>query len=355
MEKSRGSAKPGKATLADVARRAGVSPATVARVLHANGYVSKRNRARVEAAIVDVGYRPNMAARALRTKRSYTIGMVVSQSHLNAFHPHVAHEVQIEALKHGYTVLSINNKTGDEVERQGVQRFLDQHVDAVIFCSATSPDTVHLVEQSGVPSVQIEREVAIGGSLVLADPLPGMEEAVRHLQSLGHNRIAYMGGDFNIGQSERQREESVEAQRLAAFRQAMAGAGLVVDDGLVRLGRYYVGGEELPGHRHMVELLKGDRPTAVIAGADLLAAGAIQAIREAGLDVPRDISVVGYDNIIAELLTPPLTSISQPIVQFGQAAVALALEAITEPGKPRETRTFPTRLVLRQSTAAVRR
>ena len=123
-------------------------------------HVEETRRKIVEAAIAETGYRPNITARALRTSRSYTMGMVVSEGHLNAFHPYVAHEVQSEALRHGYTVLTINNKAGQEVERLGVQRFLDQHVDAIIFCAALDPENVRLALAAGTPCVQIEREVA---------------------------------------------------------------------------------------------------------------------------------------------------------------------------------------------------
>lgn len=342
--------------MAEVARRAGVAPATVARVLYSNGYVTEEKRVAVEAAVAAVGYRPNMMARALRTSRSHTLGMVVSEAHLNAFHPYVAHEVQLEALRHGYTVLSINNRSGNDVERQGVQRFIDQHVDAIIFCTAASADNVHLAAASGVPCIQIEREVGTGGCLVLADPNPGMREAVQHLKAFGHERIAYIGGHFDIVPTEHPRHRRVEAQRLAAFKDAMRSEGLAFDPLLVRLGPYYGGGEgPLPGRSHMDALLAANPPTAIIAGADLLAAGAIQSINGAGLSVPGDISIIGYDNITAELLTPPLTSIAQPLADFGASAVQLALEAIANPDRPRQIRTYPTWLVVRQSTGPVRR
>jgi DNA-binding LacI/PurR family transcriptional regulator len=347
--------KPGKPTMSDVARLAGVSPATVARVLYGNGYVKADKRLLVETAIKDSGYRPNVMARALRTARSFTLGMMVSESPLNAFHAHVAQEVQREALKRGYTVVTINNHVGI-VENTGVKRFMDQHVDAIIFCVAMDPLNVRLAAEAGIPIVQIEREVARIGHLVLTDANQGMGEAVNHLKALGHSRIAFIGGSFHIRPAERPPEESVEAQRVDAFRNAMLAAALPFDSNIVLLGPYnWEENRPSPGYRHMEKLLAmQNRPTAVIAGSDILAAGALQAINEAGLKVPDDISVIGYDNVTAEVLTPPLTSIAQPFPQLGRGAVRLALEAIESTVAPAQTDIYPTHLVVRSSTAAPR-
>jgi DNA-binding LacI/PurR family transcriptional regulator len=345
-------AKPGKATMTDVAAKAGVSPATVARVLYENGYVSDAKRAIVRAALDEMGYRPNVMARALRTSRSFTFGMVVSEFHLNAFHPYVAHEVQHEALKHGYTVLTLNNRADVGIERAGVQRFLDQHVDAVIFCAAISPDNVQAISEAGTPTVQIERERAKIGALSLVDPVPGMQEAIRHLHGLGHKGIGYIGGKSTWTTWEGARITSIEEQRVACFRRELRAAGLVSDDAYIRLGEYYIDGADCqPGRSMMRELLALPLPpTAVVIGSDLLAAGALQAIHESGLRVPHDISIIGYDDTMAEILTPPLSSIAQPIADLGRNAVTLALEAIADPSVARRKMTAPTRLVVRQST-----
>jgi DNA-binding LacI/PurR family transcriptional regulator len=196
-------------------------------------------------------------------------------------------------------------------------------------------------------------EVANGGILVLADPFAGLREAVAHLTALGHFRIAYIGGALSIGRSEKPSEQSVEAMRLEAFRSAIRYAGLPVDDALIRLGPYYPrGDEEQPGAIHVRHLLQLPKPpTAVIAGSDLLAAGALQAIHEAGRKVPEDVSIIGYDNTTAEIMTPPLTSISQPIRGLGQRAVQLAIAAIEGGGAEDAAETFATRLVVRRSTA----
>jgi LacI family transcriptional regulator len=347
----------GKATMADVARRAGVSPATVARVLYSNGYVVAQKRAIVEEAIRDTGYRPNIMARALRTRRSFTIGMVVSGSRLNAFHSYVAHEVQLEAIKHRYSVLTLNNGLRASVEHAGVQGFLDQHVGAVVFCAAVDPDNVRLVVDAGIPTVQIEREILPGGNLVLVDPRPGMEQAISHLVELGHTRIAYIGGETQSHHLETRPDRSAELQRVAAYETALAKWGLETPADFILSGPYYAeDGKRQTGYLLMRELL--DRkvpPTAVVTGADLLAAGALQAISDRGLSVPGDISLIGYDNTMAEVLTPPLTSIAQPIPELGRTAVQLVLETIRNPEVSPTSKVFKTHLVRRASTAIVAR
>jgi LacI family transcriptional regulator len=346
--------KPGKPTMADVAERAGVSPATVARVLYENGYVSAKKRAIVRAALHETGYRPNVMARALRTARSFTLGMVVSESRLNAFHPYVAHEVQLEALKHGYTVLTLNNGASEKIERDGVQRLLDQRVDAVIFCAALNPENVRLIAEAGVPTVQIEHEGAKVGWFSLVDAMPGLREAVDHLCALGHSRIGYVGGQRCARRTESRQIESPETQRVDGFRRAMKMAGLDAPEHYIRLGPYYMErADRQPGWTMAEELLSlPEPPTALLVGSDLLAAGALQAIHHVGLSAPQDVSIIGYDDTMAEILTPPLTSIAQPIPELGRNAVTMALEAIADPDAAPRRITVPTKLVIRSSTAA---
>jgi LacI family transcriptional regulator len=350
--------RPPKATMSDVAQRAGVSAATVARVIYNNGYVKEETRLAVEAAVQETGYRPNMVARGLRTSRSYTLGLVVSESRLNAFHPAVAHAVQVEALRQGYTVLTLNNNGDTEMEAAGVQRFLDHHVDAVIFCSAIDPSNVRFIADNGIPTVQVERRIANVGGIVTVDAHDGMTQAIDHLHALGHRIFAYLGGEADSRQMEGNAEDAVEAVRERLFRENLLRHGIVVDPECILAAPYYDTSKpgRQPGHRLMKQILALPlRPTAIVCGSDLLAAAALQAISEAGLRVPEDISIIGYDDSIAEILTPALTSIAQPIDELGERAVSMALELIQIPSTRPTVITTKTKLVLRQSTAAALR
>lgn len=351
-----GHMKPGKATMSDVAQRAGVSAATVARVIYNNGYVKQETRDAVEAAVEETGYRPNMVARGLRTSRSFTLGLVVSESRLNAFHPAVAHIVQMEALRQGYTVLTLNNHSDAAMEAAGVRRFLDHHVDAAIFCTAIDPQNVRLISSNGIPTVQVERRIAYVGGLVAVDARVGVQEAVDHLHALGHRRFAYIGGTTNFRLMEGPVSETVEAVREGLFRECLARHGIHIDDAYVVSAPYYDDSNprRQPGYHLMRRLLSLDvRPTAVICGSDLLAASSLQAISEAGLTVPSDISIIGFDDTMAQILTPALSSIAQPIDEMGRVAVSLALEAIDDPSQLSRKIVTETRLVLRESTGPV--
>lgn len=342
-----------KATMADVAHLAGVSAATVARVLYKNGYVKSETRNAVENAVAETGYRTNMVARGLRTKRSFTLGLVISKPRFNAVQLAVAHNVQIEALRLGYTVLTINNNEDSAIEAEGVRRLMDHHVEAVIFATAIDANNVRFLESSGIPTVQVERQIAKTGALIAIDSDDGMRDALDHLVSLGHQRIAYIGGIVDSSGAEGSFEETVEPGRERLFLQNLARHGLAAPPAYIRKAPYYVGGKprRQPAHAEMLEILSLDpRPTALVCGSDLIAASALQAINESDLHVPGDISVIGYDDALAEILTPALSSIAQPIEELGRLAVQAAIAAIDDPQVRDLTTTVKTSFVLREST-----
>lgn len=341
------------ATLMQVAERAGVSTATVARVLKANGYVSEEARVRVEAAVQAIGYRPNAMARGLRQRRSFTIGHMLDAIVVNPFFVNVAHFAEEEAFAHGYKTFLFNHNGDAERERIGIERFIERRVDAVLFTNAVSTANVRLLQAAGIPALQLERSRTPAAPAIRVDNRSGALEAMRHLAGLGHRRIAFVGGDPElIGRGEFS-GPTVEDERLAAYGEGLAAAGLPFDPALLRLGRYYSadeGGPGSEGYRHARALLALDeRPTAIFATCDVLAAGALQAIYEAGLRVPDDLSVVGFDDTLAASLAPQLTTVAQPMEELGRIGFRSLLAAI-ESGAFPELPLLPSRLVLRRST-----
>ncbi len=341
------------ATLMEVAARAGVSTATVARVLKAKGYVSEETRARVEAAVKAVGYRPNAMARGLRQQRSFTIGHMLDAIIINPFFVNVAHWAEEEALDHGYKTFLFNHNGSADRERIGIERFIERRVDAVLFTNAVATENVRLLAAAGIPALQLERSRSPAAPAIRVDNTVGALQAMAHLAGHGHRRIAFIGGDPDlIGRGETL-GPTVEDDRLAAYGAGLDAAGLPFDPELLRLGKYYSldeGGSGTEGYRHMRALLSlAERPTAVFATCDILAAGALQAIYEAGLRVPDDISVIGFDDTLAANLTPQLTTVAQPMEALGRTgfrAVLSAIETATWPSLP----LLPSRLVLRRST-----
>jgi DNA-binding LacI/PurR family transcriptional regulator len=207
-----------------------------------------------------------------------------------------------------------------------------------------------------MPIVQIEREQTRDTHAVLVDNRAGTASAMRHLLELGHRRIAFIGGDPARYPRSLSRGCSVEEERLEAYANSLSEAGVSVDRRLIQLGEYVVTSEDgsnLAGYRGMKKILElPERPTAVVAGCDILAAGALQAIYEARLRIPDDISVVGYDDTLAASLAPRLTTVAQPMADLGRTAIRLALSEIADPEIKPKTVTLSPRLVVRDSTAA---
>ena len=342
-----------KPTLEDVAKRAKVSTATVARVLHNNGYVATDTRERVKTALGDTGYQLNIVAQGLRKQQSLTIGHSLHTVTENPFFAQVALGVEERALSEGYGVFIFNTQGNAERERLGVDMFVRRRVDAVIFTTAKSEENVSRVIEAGIPVVQVERLTPISTSAVLIDNYVGAREAMQHLLSLGHERIGFIGGDPNFYPTTRLQKQTVEEERLAAYRDALAEAGIDVQVELVHLGKYFTfegNGHNGEGYLYMRRLLElAERPSAVFATCDLLAAGALQAIYEAGLRVPGDISIIGFDDTLAANLTPALTTVAVPTRKIGLAAGDAALKAAAG-SHILEAVTLVTSLKIRNST-----
>jgi DNA-binding LacI/PurR family transcriptional regulator len=354
---------PGRknATLKDVASLAGVSTATIARVLHNNGYVANNTRRVVEAALAQTEYRVNAVAQGLRRRRTYLLGHVIQSIVPNPFFATVALAVQQEAARHGWGVILFNTQSDSGAERSAVETLLRQRVDAILFTTVTNEANVRLAVAGGVPVVQVERVGTVETHGVSVDNRPGACEAVEHLIALGHRRIAFVGLDPATpidGQGDptaaglRERR-SVEHERLDGYVATLEAHDLSACDDLIELTDVYSSperGRAIAGR--LLSLPSAKRPTAIFAGCDLLAVGVLQEIFEQGLRVPRDLSVVGFDDTYAPNVAPPLTSVAQPMHEIGRVAVWLAIEALQEGdglGHVRRERLI-TRLIVRAST-----
>lgn len=355
--RSDGSPATGSVTLADVAELAKVSTATVNRVLKGGGYVSQDARERVNEAVRQTGYLPNIMARGLRMSRSFTLAHIVTAITGNPFFANVARGFEAAALQSGYSTIMFNHGDDSTREMGAVRSFLQRRVDAITFNHATDPEAVHAAMQAGVAVVEIERATTADAPFVRVDNLVGSLEAMRHLVDLGHRRIAFVGGDSRLFPADPLRRRSVEDDRLEGYVRTLREQGIPVEDALLRFGRYTSDdprGTGTDGYRLACELLEApDRPTAIFATCDILAAGVLQALYEAGLRVPQDVSVIGFDDTLAANLTPQLTTVAQPMAELGEAAFR-RVQATIE-GRPALQETLlRSRLVIRGSTAAPR-
>jgi LacI family transcriptional regulator len=343
-----GPARPGPVRLRDVAELAKVHPSTASRALNpmVRDAVNAATVSRVAAAARKLGYQPNSLARGLRLNRTFTIGMLIPDL-TNPLFPPIARGTEDRLARDGYTLVLANTYNDEAKERAIVELIGKRRVDGLLL--ATAERTYPLLDDlraSGVPVVLVNRvpdESPV--SSVVGDDHAGIGLAVRHLVSLGHERIAYVGGTQSF---------STGLHRYQAFLSWMQSAGLEPDPALIAIARWF---RQKPGQESCAELLDRGRPfTAIIAGNDLIALGCYAALRERGLRVPGDISVVGYNGIpFSDEFAPPLTTIRIPHYDIGVRAAELILDAIREEGRGSavSVRLAP-ELVVRESTGPPR-
>jgi len=325
--------QPGKPTITDVARRAGVSKSLVSLVMRDAEHVSPARRLAVKKAAAELGYRPNAMARSLVQRRTHIVGVMVSDLH-NPFFADVVAGIQDEAARTGYQVLVNTGNRDAAREVDAMETLLQLRADGVILAGPVVDDEVILRASREVPIVLVGREARAGSvDSVTNDDRAGGEVAVEHCVSLGHSRIAHIDGGHGAGAPDRRRgyEQAMNRLGLSAFVNVVSGT--FTEEG---------------GHRGCLELLRArPRPTAIFVSNDLAAIGALNAIEESGLRVPEDVSLVGYDNTsLAALRHISLTTIHQPRVDMGQLALRTLLERVDH------GRAEPARVVLSPSLVA---
>jgi LacI family transcriptional regulator len=350
----------GEISIKDVGRVAGVSISTVSHVLNRTRYVSPALRTRVEAAVADLGYRHNGLARGLRTRRTETVGLIIPDVS-NPYYPQLARGVQDAADAAGFAVFVCNSDRRPDNEARLLAALAQRRVDGVILDAAgPSPAVLAALARYQQPVVLVGSRIDaahVPGADVVQMAPEGGRTAVAHLLQRGHRRIGLIAGPPRGGGAPGEGAGDRPAKSGGYFA-ALADAGLVPDPALIVSADY-----TRPGGRAAMERLlalpPGRRPTAVFAGNDLMAIGALLALRAAGLGVPGDVAVVGYDDIPEAAVTcPALTTVAVPKYEMGRVAADLLLARIahrqgaaggTAPGAPRRV-VLPCRLTVREST-----
>jgi LacI family transcriptional regulator len=331
-------------TLRDVARAAQVHPGTVSRALNAEtrGLVNEETAERVIRAAEALGYRPNPIARGLKTNRSFTVGVLVPDL-TNPLFPPIVRGIEDRLGAAGYTSLITNTDNDPDRERQDFEAMRARQVDGFITATARlDRDFVSETEGVDQPIVLVNRRLEDESlPAVTADDYEGARLAVEHVAALGHRRIAHLGGPQAV---------STGRQRRRGFLEAMAGAGLEVDEAAVRFTDAFT---EAAGARVCGELLDAAPGiTAIVAANDLLALGCYDVLAQRGLRCPQDVSVVGFNDMpFADRFDPPLTTVRIPHREIGAAAAELLLECLAD-GRPapRQLMLAPT-FAVRRSTA----
>lgn len=333
-----------KVTLLEVARRAGVHPSSASRALSADyaKYVGEATRRKVLRAAEELGYRPNALAKGLRTGRSGVVGVVV----VDFEHPFTSAILRgIETSLEADGLLPLVAQTHESSERLGraLEHLIGRSVDAVITTAVHSRDAA-VVESAArrVPVVLAVRTLSETGLPTVAhDDFAGGVLAARHLLGLGHRRVAQLCGPLDV---------SSFVQRRRGFRHELAAAGasevdfeMEATSGVLEEGRRLAGALLERG---------GELPSALFAHNDLLAVGAMDVLAAAGLRCPGDVSIIGYDDmLLADHLSPALTTLSLPSYHLGQLAARLTVSMIEDPDSPPATVSLPPTLVVRGSTA----
>jgi LacI family transcriptional regulator len=329
-------------TIKDVARLAGVSPMTVSRVINSSGYVSQAARARVERAVTDLGFVPNALARHLRSKRTRTLALVISDI-TNPFFTTIARGVEDIAAAHDFAVMFCNTDESEAEEIAYLQMLIQRQIDGVLLVPASdSGKSLQLLRTHRVPVVVLDRRVSSPRvDQVRSDSEAGAYQLVRHLIELGHRRIAMLTGHRNI---------STAVDRAAGYRRALAEHGIQPDDRLV----LYEGFGVESGYRMARQVLDlQPRPTALLAANNFIAFGAIRALREVGLPIPDAMSLVAFDDLPDDwLIDPFLTVVDQRAYQMGKQAAELILERVAGVGRPtRRSIILPVDFIVRRSSA----
>ena len=326
-------------SITDIASAAGVSPSTVSRALQDHPRISVRTRTIIHALAQQMGYQPSQIARSLVTGRTKTLGIVTTDV-TDPFVAEVMKGAEQAAREMGYSLLFATSRRDPGQELLAARLLLGRQVDGMIVISSRAPGQyTDLLSSDGMPLVLINHELNDPHAhSVRADNREGVRKTMTHLWELGHSRIAYVAGPTG-GRSSSERQE--------AFCEAAAFLGLP------RFPEWLIEGQGLPedGSRALSVLASlQERPTAVVCYNDLTAIGMLAAAHEIGVRVPKDISVVGYDNIpLSAFTVPPLTTVDQPKEALGRAAVENCVRALAEEHVPDVV--LPGELVVRKSTS----
>jgi LacI family transcriptional regulator len=330
-------------SIKDIANEAGVSTATVSHVINKTRFVSEAVRARVLKAIELHDYYPNAHARSLASGSSRILGLVISDI-ANPFFPELVKSIEAAAFERGYDVVLSNTNYDPARAAHYVRRFIERKVAGVALM--TSEMDKSLIDELARREVSVvfldSGEAGLHMSNLRVGYGEGIKQAILHLAELGHRNVAFISGLPHLRSAKR---------RLEAFRQTMQ---TVLPDAPEQI---YTGDFQIEGGRRAaLEMIAADElPTAVVAANDLMAFGAISEFHRAALNVPRDVSVVGFDDIaFSSLIEPALTTVNLPLGELGGLAVEALMTTLSSPTQHGVELSIPTRLIVRNSTAAAR-
>jgi len=330
-------------TIKDVAQYVRLSPSTVSRALNKSGYVSAEARQRIAEAIAELGYQPNWMARGLKGKPSHLIGLIIPDIS-NLYYTAVAHSVSDALRAHGYDLILCVNNEDPKIDLDYLKVLREKRADGIIYvhpANGSNSAFIRELTNNGMPIVELnrQREEDILDA-VLADNFRGAYQMIAYLIGMGHRRIGLIIGEPDL---------TTGKNRLAGYRRALEDKGIPIVPELIRIGTF----SRQHGEKGTRELLQlAEPPTVIFAGSNRILIGVLFVLREQGLRVPNDISVVAFDD--AEWLsvwTPPITAVDIAVEEMARLAVDLLQRRITSPQNERKPVTYllSTSLIERES------
>ncbi|EMH4165054.1 ribose operon transcriptional repressor RbsR [Pluralibacter gergoviae] len=328
------------ATMKDVARLAGVSTSTVSHVINKDRFVSEAITLKVDEAIKSLNYAPSALARSLKLNQTHTIGMLITAS-TNPFYSELVRGVERSCFERGYSLVLCNTEGDEQRMNRNLETLMQKRVDGLLLlCTETHQPSQEIMQRyPSIPTVMMDWAPFDGDSDLIQDnSLLGGDMATQYLIDKGYRRIACIAGPL---------DKTPSRLRLEGYQLAMARAGIAVEDGFIITSDFEFSG----GLKAMQALLALPAlPQAVFVGNDAMAVGVYQALHQAGLRVPQDIAVVGYDDIeLARYMTPPLTTIHQPKDELGELAIDVLIHRMANPAQAQQRVQLTPELIVRGS------
>lgn len=329
------------ATIREVAKKAGVSPITVSRVINNSGYIAPDTRKRVLAAVKKLGYVPNTLARSLRSRHTSVLALILTDV-TNPFFTTVVRGVEDAANEAGFNVLLCNTDESVEKQEKYINAILQKQVDGILLVPALDDvGTIRFIRKQSVPLVILDRRIAEANvDTVRCDSEGGAFQIAQLLISLGHRRIGVLSGPARV---------STAVDRVSGYRKALREAGIAVDEQLIRYGEFTLES----GYEMAKQIMAYEKkPTALFAGNNFIAIGALKALHDLSLRVPEDIAVAGFDDLPVSLIVEPfLTAAAQPAYEMGLQATRLIIDRLKgkETSESKEI-LLPVELIVRKSS-----
>jgi len=331
------------ANIKDIAKRVGVSTATVSHVINKTRFVSEELIAKVLKGIQELNYQPNAIARSLVKKRTHTIGIIISDI-LNPFYTAIVRGIEDVTHKGGYNVMLCNTDEDPEKEKLYIQVLLEKRIDGLAISTAFQ-DGAHpfLAQLRMIPLVNIVRKIkGLAADAVVGDNIGGAYKAIEHLIKLGHRRIGIISGPSGL---------SSGAERLKGCKKAFEDHRITIDDSLIKFGDF----KKESGYYLTKEVLqRRDPPTAIFVTNNQMTIGALSALNELKMRIPEDISLISFDDMEwYSFLNPPITTVEHPPYLMGKTAGEMLIQKISKKRKKPKKVLFQSNLIIRKSTSPV--